>query len=85
LTPDVIVVGSDDCILAVYKVTQTIPVVGVGLSFDLLNLGLIASRAHPGGYVTGFCLANGKPKGQACLATQGNGAADHADWHGVQS
>jgi hypothetical protein len=57
LKPDVIVVGSDDCILAVHKVTQTILVVGVGLSFDLLDLGLIASRARPGGYVTGFDLA----------------------------
>jgi putative ABC transport system substrate-binding protein len=54
LKPDVIVVGSNDGILAVHKVTQTIPVVGVGLSFDLLNLGLIASYAHPGGNVTGF-------------------------------
>jgi putative ABC transport system substrate-binding protein len=54
LKPDVIVVGSNDGILAVHKVTQTIPVVGVGLSFDLLNLGLIVSYAHPGGNVTGF-------------------------------
>jgi putative ABC transport system substrate-binding protein len=57
LKPDVIVVGSNDGILALHKATQTIPLVGVGISSDPVALGLVASYAQPGGNVTGFHLA----------------------------
>jgi ABC-type uncharacterized transport system substrate-binding protein len=57
LKPDVIVVGSNDGILALHKATQTIPLVGVGISSDPVALGLVGSYARPGGNVTGFHLA----------------------------
>jgi putative ABC transport system substrate-binding protein len=57
LKPDVIVVGSNDGVLAVHKLTETIPVVGVGMAGDPVALGLVASYARPAGNVTGTNLA----------------------------
>jgi len=51
--PDVIVAGSTDAVLALQKVTDTIPVVGIAMTGDLVRLGLIVAYNRPGGHVTG--------------------------------
>jgi putative ABC transport system substrate-binding protein len=56
LNPTVIVVGSTLGIVSASKVTQTVPLIGIGGSEDLVRLGLAESFARPGGNVTGFLL-----------------------------
>jgi putative ABC transport system substrate-binding protein len=55
LTPDVIWTHSNDAALAAKQATTTIPVV-VGVSQDLVKLGVVASLAQPGGNLTGLDL-----------------------------
>lgn len=55
LTPDVIWTHSNDAALAAKQGITTIPVV-VGVSQDLMELGVVASLAQPGGNLTGLDL-----------------------------
>ncbi len=56
---DVLVVGSWQPALAAKKVTQTLPIVGVGMGGDPVGIGLVASLARPGGNVTGLSFLTG--------------------------
>src|SRR3981189_2297256 len=49
---DVIVTGGNQATLAAKQATSTIPIV-VGSAGNLVQLGVVASLAHPGGNVTG--------------------------------
>jgi putative tryptophan/tyrosine transport system substrate-binding protein len=53
LAPDAIVANSSTVVAALKAATGTIPIIFVGLS-QPLELGLVASLAHPGGNITGF-------------------------------
>jgi putative ABC transport system substrate-binding protein len=55
LKADVMVAVPTPAAVAARTVTRTIPIVMVGVG-DPVNLGLIASLAHPGGNVTGLSL-----------------------------
>ncbi len=59
LNVDVMVVGSDRPVLAAKQVTQTIPIVGVGMGIDPVREGIVSSLAQPGGNVTGLTFATG--------------------------
>jgi putative ABC transport system substrate-binding protein len=59
LNVDVMVVGSDRPVLAAKQVTQTIPIVGVGMGYDPVREGIVSSLAQPGGNVTGLTFATG--------------------------
>jgi ABC-type uncharacterized transport system substrate-binding protein len=59
LKVDVIVVGSDRPTLAAKQVTQTIPIVGVGMGRDPVRMGIVSSLARPGDNVTGSTWATG--------------------------
>lgn len=56
LKPAVIVVGSTTGIVRASRITQTIPLIVVGVTEDPMLLGLAESFARPGGNVTGFML-----------------------------
>src|SRR5262245_18651644 len=56
LKPIMIVVGSTSGIVSASKVTQTIPLIAIGLTQDPVRLKLAESVARPGGNVTGFML-----------------------------
>ena len=53
LKPDVILAAAVDSVVALRKVTQTIPIVSPAFA-DAVHLGLIASEARPAGNVTGI-------------------------------
>ncbi len=59
LKPDVIFTGSPQGALAVKMVTETIPIVFVGIG-DPVGIGVVATLARPGGNITGF--ANMSPE-----------------------
>jgi putative ABC transport system substrate-binding protein len=53
LRPDVILANGTGVVVALQKITGTIPIVGV-LVNDPVGLGFVKSLAHPGGNITGF-------------------------------
>ncbi len=53
LRPDVILANGTGVVVALQKITSTIPIVGV-LVNDPVGLGFVKSLAHPGGNITGF-------------------------------
>ena len=55
LEPDVIMVTNTAAARSLQRLTQTIPIVFVGLS-DPVATGLVSSVAHPSGNITGFAL-----------------------------
>jgi putative ABC transport system substrate-binding protein len=57
LKPDLIVCQSVQAASALKSATRKIPVVFVGLSVDPVEAGIVASKARPGGNLTGFCAA----------------------------
>jgi len=59
LNVDVIVVGSVAPTLAAKQVTQSIPIVGVGMGADPVRIGIVPSLARPGGNITGSTWATG--------------------------
>jgi putative tryptophan/tyrosine transport system substrate-binding protein len=70
LRPAIIVCGAVDTAVAARKVTSTIPIVSAALA-DAVNLGLIASFAHPGGNATGITpYIGGLPSKQLELARE---------------
>jgi putative ABC transport system substrate-binding protein len=50
--PDVLVIGSVRPTVAAKQITQTIPIVGVGMG-DPIRIGIVSSLARPGGNITG--------------------------------
>ena len=56
LKTEVIAVGSTSGIVSASKVTQTVPLIMIGVTEDPVVLGLAQSFARPGGNVTGFLL-----------------------------
>jgi len=50
---NLIVIGSGVALMAAKNVTQTLPVVGVGMGGDPVGTGLVVSLARPGGNITG--------------------------------
>ncbi len=58
LRPDVIVLANEPALLAVRKMTNTIPIVMVGYTDDPVSLGWIESYRQPGGNVTGIFNVN---------------------------
>jgi putative ABC transport system substrate-binding protein len=63
LQPDVIVTDGIPGVLAVRQATTTIPIVMV-IGGDLVELGLVASLARPGGNITGQILRNVELEGK---------------------
>jgi putative tryptophan/tyrosine transport system substrate-binding protein len=57
LEPDVIFTHTTPCALAAKKATTTIPIV-IGAGGDLVERGIIASYARPGGNVTGLTFVS---------------------------
>src|SRR5207248_7883977 len=53
LKVDVIVTPTEPAARAVKEATSTIPIVMVGINYDPIALGYVASLARPGGNVTG--------------------------------
>ena len=56
LKTEVIAVGSTSGIVSASKVTQTVPLIMIGVTEDPVAQGLAQSFARPGGNVTGFLL-----------------------------
>src|SRR5262245_2619075 len=56
LAPDVIVAMTPPSVLALRRVTRTMPIVFAAVT-DPVGLGIVQSLAHPGGNATGFLSA----------------------------
>jgi putative ABC transport system substrate-binding protein len=72
--PDVIVTVGTPATFAAKRATTTIPIVMAPVG-DPLQVGLVASLAHPGGNITGVSLY------AACRSAQGAGASNCAPRH----
>ena len=59
LKVDVIVTDGGPAVVAAKRVTATIPIVIGATAADLVQQGLVASLARPGGNVTGFTISTG--------------------------
>jgi putative ABC transport system substrate-binding protein len=57
LRPDVIYTHSTPAVLAAKQATRTIPIV-IGAAESLVERGVVASLAHPGGNITGLTMIN---------------------------
>ena len=55
LKPDMLLVTGTEAVLVAAKVTKTVPIVMVGTT-DVVETGLVASLARPGGNVTGLAI-----------------------------
>ena len=64
LNPVVIAVGSTSEIVGASKVTQTVPLIMIGVTEDPVLLGLAKSFTRPGGNVTGFLLTTDQEIGK---------------------
>jgi putative ABC transport system substrate-binding protein len=53
LRPDVVVVMATPALMAMQRITRTVPIVFVQIS-DPVGAGFVANMAHPGGNMTGF-------------------------------
>jgi putative ABC transport system substrate-binding protein len=63
LTPDVLVTNTTPALLVVKQATTTIPIVMVA-GADLVELGIVASLARPGGNITGQILRDHELRGK---------------------
>ena len=59
LPPDVIVTDGGPAVVAARRATGTIPIVIGAAAIDLVQQGVVASLARPGGNVTGFLISTG--------------------------
>jgi len=59
LNVDVIVTDGGPAVVAAKRATATIPIVIGATAADLVQQGLVATLAHPGGNVTGFTISTG--------------------------
>ena len=59
LSPDVIVTDGGPAVIAARRATGTIPIVIGAAAIDLVQQGVVASLARPGGNVTGFLISTG--------------------------
>jgi putative ABC transport system substrate-binding protein len=53
LYPDVVVVMATPALMAMQRITSTVPIVFIQIS-DPIGAGFVANMAHPGGNMTGF-------------------------------
>ena len=72
LNVDLIVTSTAPAARAAKEATTTIPIVMVGVNYDPLALGYVASLARPGGNVTGLCLPSPRLAGQTARGLQGH-------------
>lgn len=56
---DVLVIDGGPAVLAARKATTTVPIVIGAAAIDLVQQGVVASMARPGGNITGFLISTG--------------------------
>ena len=63
LAPDVFLAMAPPSVVALQKVTHTVPIVFAAVT-DPVGLGIVQSLAHPGGNITGFINIEGSVSGK---------------------